>query len=166
MLVAPVEKFLLPKIRAWSVMLSVVNRSLMSRKTGGDDEILSIPRLAASATHTETPHSNSGLVVYHFTDGGYPQAFTSTCLDAFGAVARLRPSYLVCDGTVPRTRLPEALSAVKQVAQKYNLPIGNVFHAGDGNLHPLILFDDRNAEEMERVHQAGMEILKIQQTFY
>jgi glycolate oxidase len=80
---------------------------------------------------------------------------------AFGAVARLRPSYLVCDGTVPRTRLPEALSAVKQVAQKYDLPIGNVFHAGDGNLHPLILFDDRNAEEMERVHQAGMEILKI-----
>ena len=80
---------------------------------------------------------------------------------AFGAVARLRPSYLVCDGTVPRTRLPEALSAVKQVAQKYKLPIGNVFHAGDGNLHPLILFDDRNAEEMERVHQAGMEILKI-----
>jgi glycolate oxidase subunit GlcD len=80
---------------------------------------------------------------------------------AFGAVARLRPSYLVCDGTVPRTRLPDALSAVKQVALKYDLPIGNVFHAGDGNLHPLILFDDRNAEEMERVHQAGMEILKI-----
>ncbi len=80
---------------------------------------------------------------------------------AFGAVARLRPSYLVCDGTVPRTKLPEALAAVKGVAQKYNLPIGNVFHAGDGNLHPLILFDDRNAEELTRVHQAGSEILKI-----
>jgi len=80
---------------------------------------------------------------------------------AFGAVARLAPSYLVCDGTVPRTKLPAALSAVKKVGLKYNLAIGNVFHAGDGNLHPLILFDDRNAEEMERVHRAGMEILKI-----
>ena len=80
---------------------------------------------------------------------------------AFGAVARLAPSYLVCDGTVPRTKLPAALSAVKKVGQKYNLAVGNVFHAGDGNLHPLILFDDRNAEEMERVHKAGMEILKI-----
>ena len=80
---------------------------------------------------------------------------------AFGAVARLRPSYLVCDGTVPRTRLPEALVAVKAVGEKYRLPIGNVFHAGDGNLHPLILFDDRDAEEMERVHKAGREILKI-----
>jgi glycolate oxidase len=80
---------------------------------------------------------------------------------AFGAVARLAPSYLVCDGTVPRTKLPAALSAVKKVGQKYNLAVGNVFHAGDGNLHPLILFDDRNAEEMERVHKAGLEILKI-----
>jgi glycolate oxidase len=80
---------------------------------------------------------------------------------AFGAVARLAPSYLVCDGTVPRTQLPAALSAVRKVGQKYNLAVGNVFHAGDGNLHPLILFDDRNAEEMERVHRAGMEILKI-----
>ena len=80
---------------------------------------------------------------------------------AFGAVARLRPSYLVCDGTVPRTKLPEALAAVKKVSEKYRLPIGNVFHAGDGNLHPLILFDDRNKEEMEKVHRAGMEILKI-----
>jgi FAD/FMN-containing dehydrogenase len=80
---------------------------------------------------------------------------------AFGAVARLRPSYLVCDGTVPRTKLPEALAAVKKVSQKYNLSIGNVFHAGDGNLHPLILFDDRDAEEMDRVHKAGREILQV-----
>jgi FAD/FMN-containing dehydrogenase len=80
---------------------------------------------------------------------------------AFGAVARLRPSYLVCDGTVPRTKLPEALTAVRQIGKKYNLSIGNVFHAGDGNLHPLILFDDRDKNELERVHKAGSEILKI-----
>jgi glycolate oxidase len=79
---------------------------------------------------------------------------------AFGAVARLRPSYLVCDGTVPRTKLPAALAAVKKVAEKYSVSIGNVFHAGDGNLHPLILFDDRDAGELERVHKAGSEILR------
>ena len=80
---------------------------------------------------------------------------------AFGAVARLRPAYLVCDGTVPRTKLPEALAAVKRIAEKYKLSIGNVFHAGDGNLHPLILFDDRDHAELERVHKAGSEILKV-----
>jgi len=80
---------------------------------------------------------------------------------AFGAVARLKPSYLVCDGTVPRTKLPEVLKKVLEVGKKYDLPIGNVFHAGDGNLHPLILFDERNAEELKKVHAAGAEILKI-----
>ena len=79
---------------------------------------------------------------------------------AFGAVARLAPSYLVCDGTVPRTKLPDALSAVKKIGQKYDLSVGNVFHAGDGNLHPLILFDDRKPDDVARVHRAGMEILK------
>ncbi|PKN24855.1 MAG: FAD-binding oxidoreductase [Deltaproteobacteria bacterium HGW-Deltaproteobacteria-21] len=80
---------------------------------------------------------------------------------AFGAVARLRPSYLVCDGTVPRTKLPEVLEKVIAVGKKYDLPIGNVFHAGDGNLHPLILFDERNKEELAKVQKAGAEILKI-----
>jgi glycolate oxidase len=80
---------------------------------------------------------------------------------AFGAVARLRPSYLCCDGTVPRTKLPEALSRVMEVSAKYDVPIGNVFHAGDGNLHPLIMFDERDADEKERVLKAGSEILQI-----
>jgi len=80
---------------------------------------------------------------------------------AFGAVARLRPNYLVCDGTVPRTKLPEVLSKVMEVGKKYNLSIANVFHAGDGNLHPLILFDERNEEELKKVHLAGSEILKL-----
>jgi glycolate oxidase len=80
---------------------------------------------------------------------------------AFGAVARLKPSYLVCDGTVPRTKLPEVLDKVLEVGKKYALPIGNVFHAGDGNLHPLILFDERDEEMLQRVHKAASEILKI-----
>ncbi len=80
---------------------------------------------------------------------------------AFGAIARLRPNYLVCDGTVPRTKLPEVLTRVMEVSKKYNLPIANVFHAGDGNLHPLILFDERDEDELKRVHLAGSEIMKL-----
>ncbi len=80
---------------------------------------------------------------------------------AFGAVARITPSYLVCDGTVPRTALPAVLKRVAEVGRKYDLRIPNVFHAGDGNLHPLILFDWRNPEQKARVMQAGMEILRL-----
>jgi glycolate oxidase len=80
---------------------------------------------------------------------------------AFGAIARLRPNYLVCDGTVPRTKLPEVLTKVMEVGKKYGLAIANVFHAGDGNLHPLILFDERNEEELRKVHLAGSEIMKL-----
>lgn len=80
---------------------------------------------------------------------------------AFGAVARLRPTYLVCDGTVPRTKLPEVLERVMEVGKRHRLSIGNVFHAGDGNLHPLILFDERDPEETARVRMAGEEILRI-----
>ena len=78
---------------------------------------------------------------------------------AFGAVARITPSYLVCDGTVPRTALPAMLRKVAEVGRRYDLRIPNVFHAGDGNLHPLILFDWRDTEQKDRVMKAGMEIL-------
>jgi glycolate oxidase len=61
---------------------------------------------------------------------------------------------------VPRTKLPEVLNKVIRIGEKYNLPIGNVFHAGDGNLHPLIMFDERDPEEKERVQKAASEILK------
>jgi glycolate oxidase len=80
---------------------------------------------------------------------------------AFGAVGRLRPNYLVNDGTVPRTKLPETLTKVIAVGEKYNLPIANVFHAGDGNLHPLILFDERDEDELARVHKAANEIMEV-----
>ena len=80
---------------------------------------------------------------------------------AFGAVGKLMPNYLVCDGTVPRTALTAVLTKIMEVGKKYNLSIANVFHAGDGNMHPLILFDERDADELKRVHEAGMEILKV-----
>lgn len=78
---------------------------------------------------------------------------------AFGAVARIAPNYLVNDCTVPRTKLPEALSRVAEIAQKYNFEHGNVFHAGDGNLHPLMFFDSRDAGQLKRVKKAGWKIM-------
>ncbi len=78
---------------------------------------------------------------------------------AFGAIGRLAPSCCTQDGVVPRTRLPEILEFIRQTEQKYNLRIVNVFHAGDGNLHPIILFDERHAEQIERVLLASEDIL-------
>lgn len=80
---------------------------------------------------------------------------------AFGATGRLRPNYLVNDGTVPRTKLPETLRRVGEIGHKYNIEIANVFHAGDGNLHPLILFDERDKDELARVHKAAFEIMQL-----
>lgn len=80
---------------------------------------------------------------------------------AFGATGRLRPNYLVNDGTVPRTKLPETLRRVGEIGKKYDVQIANVFHAGDGNLHPLILFDERDKDELARVHKAAFEIMQL-----
>ncbi len=79
---------------------------------------------------------------------------------AFGAVARLAPNYLVNDCTVPRTLLPEALAQVADIVKAHGFIHGNVFHAGDGNLHPLILFDSRDVDQLKRVHEAGWQIMK------
>lgn len=79
---------------------------------------------------------------------------------AFGAVARLAPNYLVADGTVPRTQLPATLRKVMEIGDKYGLKIANVFHAGDGNLHPLVLFDSRVSADRLRVMKAGMDIMQ------
>jgi glycolate oxidase subunit GlcD len=79
---------------------------------------------------------------------------------AFGAVARLAPNYLVNDATVPRTKLPEALAKVAEIARKHGCEHGNVFHAGDGNLHPLLLFDSRDEDQLRRVEKAGWEIMQ------
>lgn len=79
---------------------------------------------------------------------------------AFGAVGRLAPNYCTQDGVVPRTKVPEILRRISATAEKYALRIGNVFHAGDGNIHPILLFDERNSGEVERVLAAGKEILE------
>jgi glycolate oxidase len=79
---------------------------------------------------------------------------------AFGAIGRLSPNYYTHDGVIPRTRLPEALQRLQVIAHKYRLRIANVFHAGDGNLHPLVLYNEKDADELQRVLQAGEEILR------
>jgi len=78
---------------------------------------------------------------------------------AFGAIGRLSPSYCTQDGVVPRTKLPEILAFIEQTGRRYDLRIVNVFHAGDGNIHPILLFDERDPEQIERVLKAGDEIL-------
>jgi glycolate oxidase len=80
---------------------------------------------------------------------------------AIGALGRLTPNYYVLDGTVPRTRLPEVLRRVGDVGRQYGFRVANVFHAGDGNLHPNILFDASQPGELDRVHEAGREMLRI-----
>ncbi len=80
---------------------------------------------------------------------------------AFGAVARIAPDYYLHDAVVPRTKLVEVVRAVYEIADRHELVCMNVFHAGDGNLHPLLVFDGRVPGVWERVHAAGDEILQV-----
>ena len=79
---------------------------------------------------------------------------------AIGALGRIKPNYYLHDGVVPRSRLPQVLSAVGEIGQHYQLPVANVFHAGDGNLHPNILFDMRDRQVLHQVESAGEEMLR------
>jgi glycolate oxidase len=79
---------------------------------------------------------------------------------AFGAIGRLAPSYCTQDGVVPRTKLPHILTEIQRIGAKYDIRIANVFHAGDGNIHPILLFDERDADQVKRVLHASHEILE------
>lgn len=80
---------------------------------------------------------------------------------AFGAMGLISPDYYVQDGVIPRSRLPEALAAIGHVGRKRDIRIANVFHAGDGNLHPLLLYDGRDPGDVQRVQAAGHEVLDV-----
>jgi len=80
---------------------------------------------------------------------------------AFPAVGRLSPDYYCMDGTIPRRELPKVLRAISDMSARFGLRVANVFHAGDGNLHPLILYDANVGEELEKAEQFGQEILKL-----
>jgi glycolate oxidase len=79
---------------------------------------------------------------------------------AFGAIGRLSPNYLTQDGVVPRSKLPEIMRFIRATSDKYGLRIPNVFHAGDGNIHPLVLYDERDPEQVRRALAAGHDILE------
>ena len=79
---------------------------------------------------------------------------------AFPAVGRISPDYLCMDGTIPRGKLPQALTRIRELSQKYGLGVANVFHAGDGNLHPLILYDANKPGEMDKAEAFGADILR------
>ncbi|HXE04684.1 MAG TPA: FAD-linked oxidase C-terminal domain-containing protein [Bryobacteraceae bacterium] len=79
--------------------------------------------------------------------------------NAFGAIGRISPTYYVQDGVVPRTKIAQTLRAIGEIAKKHDLVISNIFHAGDGNLHPIILFDARKEGELRRAQLCGEEIL-------
>jgi len=80
---------------------------------------------------------------------------------AFPAVGRISPDYYCMDGTIPRARLPLVLARMRELSDKYRLRVANVFHAGDGNLHPLILYDANQPGELERAEEFGAEILRL-----
>jgi len=80
---------------------------------------------------------------------------------AFGAIGRISPDSMIQDAVVPRSRLPEVLSAAYEIAARYELRVANVFHAGDGNLHPLICFDSRFPDQVKRVKEAGRELMEV-----
>jgi glycolate oxidase len=80
---------------------------------------------------------------------------------AFAAMGQISPDYYVQDAVIPRTKLPQILREIGAFSDEYKLRVANVFHAGDGNLHPLILFDAERPGEVERVREAGAEIMRI-----
>jgi glycolate oxidase len=80
--------------------------------------------------------------------------------NAFGAVGRISPTYYAMDGVIPRTKLPETLRRLALIGERYGFQIGNIFHAGDGNLHPLIPFNGRDRDEFRRAIAAGTEIIR------
>jgi glycolate oxidase len=80
--------------------------------------------------------------------------------NAFGALGRLAPGNYVLDGVIPRSKLPQALRRIQQIGEQFGFQIGNIFHAGDGNLHPIILYDPRDAAQFERAREAAAQIIR------
>jgi glycolate oxidase len=98
--------------------------------------------------------------VRHATSEQERQRIWKCRKQAFGAIGRLSPSYCTQDGVVPRTMLPHMLRRISEISAQYSIRIVNVFHAGDGNLHPILLFDERDSDQLRRVMLASDDILQ------
>ena len=108
----------------------------------------------------EVLNRQAALKIRVYTPAEREQIWTAR-KSAFGAMARLSPAYFQVDGTVPRSRLSETLAEINRMCASRGLKVGFVFHAGDGNLHPLIPFDPTDAEMTTRVYEVGDEFLKL-----
>lgn len=104
---------------------------------------------------------NAALTVEVSADPDRRSALWKMRKSAFGAIGRISPSYCTQDACVPRSKLPAVLAKIDQIGKSYGLTIPNVFHAGDGNVHPIFLYDERNSEQVHNVLEAAEEILKL-----
>ena len=104
---------------------------------------------------------NGAISVRVSKDEQERQMFWAGRMSAFPSVGRISPDYFCMDGTIPRAQLPKVLARMAELSEYYGLRVANVFHAGDGNLHPLILYDANNPGELEKTEEFGAEILKL-----
>ncbi|HEX4543843.1 MAG TPA: FAD-linked oxidase C-terminal domain-containing protein [Candidatus Acidoferrum sp.] len=115
---------------------------------------------AQSSAITEVCNAHHAREVRIARDNAERELLWKGRKNAFGALGRLAPGNYVLDGVIPRTKLPQTLRRIQQIGSKYGFDIGNIFHAGDGNLHPIVLYDPRDKSQLERAMQASAEIIR------
>jgi len=115
---------------------------------------------AQAATITEVCNAHHAREVRVARDNTERELLWKGRKNAFGALGRLAPSNYVLDGVIPRTKLPQTLRRIQEIGKQYGFDIGNIFHAGDGNLHPIVLYDPRDKAQFERALQASAEIIR------
>src|SRR3989441_2534385 len=115
---------------------------------------------AQAAAITEVCHAHRAREVRLARDNAERNLLWKGRKNAFGALGRLAPSNYVLDGVIPRSKLPQALRRIRQIGDQYGFQIGNIFHAGDGNLHPIVLSDPRDAAQFQRALKASAEIIR------
>jgi len=112
--------------------------------------------------HLKIVFENNGALEVRVAESDEQRAkFWAGRKSAFPAVGRISPDYYCMDGTIPRKALPDILQGISDLSKRYDLKVANVFHAGDGNLHPLILYDANRPSELEKAEQMGGEILEL-----
>ncbi|MEA2784044.1 MAG: glycolate oxidase, partial [Candidatus Eremiobacteraeota bacterium] len=128
---------------------------LLVEIAGAQDDVA-----AAEAAVAKIARAHGALSWRAARDRAERDALWAARKGAAGAIGRIAPNYYIQDACVPRTRLPEVMHVIDGIARDHRLPVGNVFHAGDGNLHPLLIFDRRDKRQVQAVIDAGTEILR------
>ena len=127
-----------------------------------DGQAVGLDREAEAVERLVTEHGGSIKNAIAWTSRSVPEyvAIWKSRKAAFGAIGRLSPTFCTQDGVVPRTKLPHILRRITEIGAKYQIRIANVFHAGDGNIHPILLFDEQEPDQIRRVLDASHEILE------